>query len=138
MSRTICFITSTLTVDASSLSYMSSNTICPLFASVSMLNVITLAPPDYPLPFDFITMRIFRIFLVISTPCRGFSLRLSRKSLKSFLKLGYFLVRRLASLAKSLETLMLQLIRQTFCGLKFVFAGKGVFYFGQCIFEFLH
>jgi hypothetical protein len=52
--------------------------------------VITLAPPDLPLPFDEIDILILKQFLPIAMPLFGFSFSTATNCISSFLKKDIF------------------------------------------------
>ncbi|MCU0401672.1 MAG: hypothetical protein MUE75_11825 [Algoriphagus sp.] len=78
--------------------------------SGKMTKVITLAPADLPLPFDWIANLILKISPPRGVPISGLTLRLSANVLISSLRDGYFLESLFASFLKFEETKTSKLI----------------------------
>ena len=82
----------------------------PLSQSLTVINVIILAPPDFPLPYEVIANLIFLTPGNISIPKNGFCLRSFCNWDKSLRRLLYFLANRFTSLSKSGTVLIVQFI----------------------------
>ena len=82
----------------------------PLSQSLTAINEIILAPPDFPLPLDAMAILIFLTPGSISTPKKGFWMSYFWNCDKSERRLLYFFAKRLTSLSKSGTVLIVQFI----------------------------
>ena len=98
---TIFFRTDISTVEKSDLSYIFIRYTRPSISAATMVYVMTLAPPDLPLPLEAIAILIFRMPGLSSTPWNGLSWRDLEKSSRSCFNDLCLLARALNDLSKS-------------------------------------